>query len=671
MEAARELLPRRASKRRRTEPIHSQQSSQTASATATPSTSSTSLSSHHSDLSPSRRPASKTPAPLSRFLAWCKAQGITIDPRLDLRYQGDAVSWSISVHAGAAIDRDEVVATIPKTAVLSRKTSALSHVLKGKWLSDSHETVGLELALCLLYERLLGAKSRFAPFIDILPRLPVPLPFLHDTTQLRPYGAPPDPWRFIRNTEAGRIDERASQVYMAATSEGVEWPYDHDYGMCRQKALDYFENIGIEVLKRSGLFDATQRQHLEALETPFLTAYTHVSSRDFIVDTYHGVGLVPVADLFNHAETHTVQFESDQDVCEICGEALLTGHEEEECRSGLQDDEAESEDEASSVDEDEIKEEESEEEGDSQEEEEEAIKEEEAEIQVVPDAEAAADEDEDAASDDEVDYVDTLDMRTLAPHACGDEMFNTYGTLPNALLLTRYGFCLDTETDVERYTLDLRFASERKHFLEAFNSRHTDSCSARYTLDHVLAIILSDCPCADGIDGLYHLDTLLPDAEWDAILTPLHRTAEGVDEDLVDRDQVHPLFIDSTGRTSRPLFALVLLVHLHPNFRRLSELATATLSSMFVAVRRTVETLRSLVKSRRYVLRIHDQREGALDLIATNSDAPYETQASVHHAVQEHAALCAAISSYNDFLTAIAPSKPEYQEPQTRHSRIL
>ncbi|KAI3484679.1 hypothetical protein L1887_52105 [Cichorium endivia] len=516
---------------------------------------------------PSRRPASKTPAPLSRFLAWCKAQGITIDPRLDLRYQGDAVSWSISVHAGAGIDRDEVVATIPKTAVLSRKTSALSHVLKGKWLSDSHETVGLELALCLLYERLLGAKSRFAPFIDILPRLPVPLPFLRDTARFRDYGAPPDPWRFIRNTEAGRINERASQVYMAATSEGVEWPYDHDYGMCRQKALDYFENIGIEVLKRSGLFDATQRQHLEMLETPFLTAYTHVSSRDFIVDTYHGVGLVPVADLFNHAETHTVQFESDQDVCEICGEALLTGHEEEECRSGLQDEEAESEDEASSTDEDEIKDEESEEEDDSQEEEEEAIKEEEAEVQVGPDAEADADEadadeGEDAATDDEADYVDTLDMRTLTPHACGDEMFNTYGTLPNALLLTRYGFCLDTETDVERYTLDLRFTSERKYFLEAFNSRHTNSYWASNNLDYELGKLASEHSSADGIDGLYQLDTLLPDGEWDAILAPLHRAAEGVDEDLVDRDQVHPLFIDSTGRTSRPLFTLVLLVHL-------------------------------------------------------------------------------------------------------------
>ncbi|ETS63318.1 hypothetical protein PaG_01595 [Moesziomyces aphidis] len=660
MEAARELPPRRASKRRRTETVRSQQSSQTASATATPSTSSTPLSSHHGDLSPSRRPASKTPAPLSRFLAWCKAQGITIDPRLDLRYRGDAVSWSISVHAGAAIDLDEVVATIPKTAVLSRKTSALSHVLKGKWLSDSHETVGLELALCLLYERLLGAKSRFAPFIDILPRLPVPLPFLRDTTRFRDYGAPPDPWRFIRNTEAGRIDERASQVYMAATSEGVEWPYDHDYGMCRQKALDYFENIGIEVLKRSGLFDATQRQHLEMLETPFLTAYTHVSSRDFIVDTYHGVGLVPVADLFNHAETHTVQFESDQDVCEICGEALLTGHEEEECRSGLQDEEAESEDEASSTDENEIKQEESEEEDDSQEEEEEAVKEEEAEVQVGPDAEAGADEDEDAASDDGGDYVDTLDMRTLTPHACGDEMFNTYGTLPNALLLTRYGFCLDTETDVERYTLDLRFTSERKYFLEAFNSRHTNSYWASNNLDHELRIIASEHSSADGIDGLYQLDTLLPDGEWDAILAPLHRAAEGVDEDLVDRDEVHPLFIDSTGRTSRPLFTLVLLVHLGRR-SRLVDLANVTLSSMFVAVRRTVETLRSLVKSWRYSLKFDWPREGVLDLVAPNSDAPYETQASVHHAVQEHAALCAAISSYNEFLTAIAPSKPAYQ----------
>ncbi len=100
----------------------------------------------------------------------------------------------------------------------------------------------------------------------------------------------------------------------------------------------YFHTTGIAVLGRTPLFDETQKQHLDGLENAFLTAYTHVSSRDFIVDTWHGVGLVPVADLFNHAAGdegeeggsggNGVQFESDQDVCQFCGTAFLTGHEE-------------------------------------------------------------------------------------------------------------------------------------------------------------------------------------------------------------------------------------------------------------------------------------------------------------------------------------------------------
>ncbi|CDS02168.1 hypothetical protein [Sporisorium scitamineum] len=296
----------RASKRPRTQrysdPIQSRSSTVSSS-----SSSNTSLATPATSCSPAPTSPSQ-PTRLKRFLLWCQSQGIHIDPALDLRYSDDAVSWSISIHAHTTIPNDTVVVTIPKTAILSRKTSALSTVLKGKWLSDSYETVGLELALCLLYERCLGKRSRFEPFLSILPRLPVPLPFLRT--------AKDDVWRWITATETDRIDHRASFSYHLSSSSSAtaSWPYDHDYGICKQKALDYFYDIGIPILARSKLFDKTQRQHLDGLENAFLTAYTHVSSRDFIIDTYHGVGLVPVADLFNHAEVHTVQFESDQDV---------------------------------------------------------------------------------------------------------------------------------------------------------------------------------------------------------------------------------------------------------------------------------------------------------------------------------------------------------------------
>lgn len=578
---------------------------------------------------------------------------------LDLRYSGDAVSWSISIHARTDIDNDSVVATIPKTAVLSRKTSALSSVLKGKWLSDSHETVGLELALCLLYERCLGSKSRFEPFLSILPRLPVPLPFLRDPSDAD------RPWRWISGTETARIDHRATFSYQLSSSSHP-WPYDHDYGMSKQKALDYFYSTGIPILSRSKLFDATQKQHLDGLESAFLTAYTHVSSRDFIVDTHHGVGMVPVADLFNHAEVHTVQFESDQDVCEICGVAFLTGHEEEMCRFGMVD---------SGSEEDAIADEE---------EQDEATQEDEASGEEEERATTASDAAEEEEKGELEDHTDTLDMRTLTSHTSGSEMYNTYGPLTNALLLTRYGFCLDTETDMERFTVDLRFPRERKAFLQSFldpDFGFPSLAKVSAAFDEVLSSISERFPRPDSeeqdedeqdemdpalriasnaIDALHQLERLLPTAasqesSWiSETLCPLYSNMpdqpDAIDEDLVERDQIHPLFISSTGRPSLPLFLLSFLVlHHRSDPHSPLDMAPSQLQLESRPTQNTLRTLHAFWLTRLEDLYISNRVEEALQQLE-DAQVDYIEKACIQHAYQEYAAVKAAISTLQDLI---------------------
>lgn len=51
-----------------------------------------------------------------------------------------------------------------------------------------------------------------------------------------------------------------------------------------------------------------------------------ISSRDFEVDAFHEIGLVPGADLFNHDLKPTVRFESFGDVCEMCGSVAGCDH---------------------------------------------------------------------------------------------------------------------------------------------------------------------------------------------------------------------------------------------------------------------------------------------------------------------------------------------------------
>ncbi|KAL4254844.1 SETD3/SETD6 methyltransferase [Abortiporus biennis] len=142
----------------------------------------------------------------------------------------------------------------------------------------------------------------------------------------------------------------------------------------------------------------------------FMKAYSLVSSRAFLVDAYHGLAMVPIADAFNHVQDNHVHLESDFDVCVTCGSVGRCEHDEDD--DMLLD--------SSSSD----------------------------EIHDGPPV--LSNEEEEDGEENTCEMVSNV---PIPPHS---EIFNTYGDkLTNAQLLVRYGFMLDgNENDVVRFEVD-------------------------------------------------------------------------------------------------------------------------------------------------------------------------------------------------------------------------
>ncbi|KAH9004651.1 SET domain-containing protein [Lactarius hatsudake] len=153
--------------------------------------------------------------------------------------------------------------------------------------------------------------------------------------------------------------------------------------------LNFYSSVAAPLLKSAG-FSPSERE--------FQHAYALVSSRAFMVDAYHGLAMVPIADAFNHSQDHTVHLESDYDVCTFCGSLSECPHDTEN-----------------------------------------------REDMAVP-----------ASRADAADPDNTCEMVANAPAAPGEEIFNTYGaSLSNAELLMRYGFMLDAnDNDVLTWTTE-------------------------------------------------------------------------------------------------------------------------------------------------------------------------------------------------------------------------
>lgn len=213
-------------------------------------------------------------AVMEPLCAWLRAGNIWYDPRLELvrtdadeDMQGSSAPGTLAVIARACIRPGTVVARIPCVSLLCVPYCALFKLpLCKKALKICKPS--LRLALCVLYEQLLGSSSRFDKYLRHCS--PVSLPSTD--------GAWEDD-SFFAYTEAWHRLKRRQHAYQ----EGLDYP-----GTCR---------VSWQRLTQMELHDFWQAWAQPILgqaltHTPrfdeFLSAFSIVSSRAFIIDLFHG-----------------------------------------------------------------------------------------------------------------------------------------------------------------------------------------------------------------------------------------------------------------------------------------------------------------------------------------------------------------------------------------------
>lgn len=168
------------------------------------------------------------------------------------------------------------VAKIPKSACLTRLTASCASRL------EEHEVGGpLALIIAVMHERLLGDKSEFAPYLNLIPQREDGLPVFW----------PEDDLKSLRGTSLEHKVKQDTQL-MSEDYEAIVRPF--------------FEEEG-----GAGAGEGPT-------EEDFAAAASVVASRAFRVDDRHGDGMVPVADLFNHRtdEEHVRIYGEDEEDAE-------------------------------------------------------------------------------------------------------------------------------------------------------------------------------------------------------------------------------------------------------------------------------------------------------------------------------------------------------------------
>ncbi|XP_061369471.1 ribosomal lysine N-methyltransferase 3 [Gastrolobium bilobum] len=311
------------------------------------------------------------------FKRWMKSQGFEWSDALEFV---DTPEEGIAVRALCQLKEGDVVAKMPKEACLTIKTSGAREIIEDAGL-DGH----LGLAFAIMYERSLGGDSPWAGYLQLLPHQEC-LPLVWTLNEVN---------ALLCGTE----------LHQAVQEE---------------KALMY-EDWKEDILPLLDLAPSKLKPKFFGIEQYF-AAKSLISSRSFSIDDYHGFGMVPLADLFNHKtgaeDVHftamSSNYASDNDID-------LNNNDE-----GIIDEEALAQN--SSIDMTELN---------------------------TAHVENCVDGNSEYSSDMEGD-PSMLEMIMIKDVNSGAEVFNTYGLLGNAALLHRYGFTeQDNPYDIVNIDLEL------------------------------------------------------------------------------------------------------------------------------------------------------------------------------------------------------------------------
>ncbi|TFY68083.1 hypothetical protein EVJ58_g1232 [Rhodofomes roseus] len=291
---------------------------------------------------------------IQTLLQWSADNQLQLQPSLRIQF---STASGIAVFSETFIGKNDILASIPKAGILSTKSTSLAEKIP-----PAPYGLGAQLALSLAvcHELAQGTASRWHGYLQSLPPSTVPIALLwgnSDALDSPSDGEEAKGW--IAGTEVER---------MVRGEQGQD-PLD--------KIYQYYYSVARPLLPESCMI------------SHFLHAYSLVSSRAFMVDAYHGLSMVPIADAFNHTTENHVHLECDYDVCPLCGSFAECPHDRE-------------------------------------------------------DAPSSSSEPMDWQSPSVASVPDTCDMVANRPIPAFSEVFNTYGSRKsNASLLAWYGFALD------------------------------------------------------------------------------------------------------------------------------------------------------------------------------------------------------------------------------------
>jgi len=197
------------------------------------------------------------------FLRWCRANAIEVrEDDVEFTFAVQKANKDRGVTAKRALERGAILAVIPFEACLTLKTCSRADVAASveealvKTKTEASWLCGLTAALCV--ERSLGLKSRYFAYDRVLPRCEA-------------------------NVVCAWNDGERS--YLAGTE--VETSLRDEAAAAKNE----WERVVAPVFKEHGV---------ECSFEQFIEARTVVSSRAFTLSPNAGVGLVPIADAFNH-----------------------------------------------------------------------------------------------------------------------------------------------------------------------------------------------------------------------------------------------------------------------------------------------------------------------------------------------------------------------------------
>ncbi|KAK7278342.1 hypothetical protein RJT34_23370 [Clitoria ternatea] len=308
---------------------------------------------------------------------WMKSKGFEWSDALEFV---DTPEEGIAVRALRQLKEGDVVSKIPKAGCLTIKTSGACEIIEGAGLDGL-----LGLAFAIMYERSLGGDSPWDAYL-----------------QFSPY------------------QEHVPIVWSLSEVNDLLYGTELHQTVLEDKALiyeDWKENI-LPILDLESpklepkFFDIEQYFAVKSL----------ISSRSFQIDDYHGFGMVPLADLFNHKtgaeDVHftamSSNYESDTDVDGSNNDEGIVDEEVLTQNSSLD---------STALDNAHV--------GNG----------------IVSDSECSSDTENDTSM---------LEMIMIKDVSAGAEVFNTYGLLGNAALLYRYGFTeQDNSYDIVNIDLQL------------------------------------------------------------------------------------------------------------------------------------------------------------------------------------------------------------------------